>query len=352
MASSDSKSMSEVLTMQKDEANTAFCNFIEDNYEDWIHDPKAKKPLMSNVLMRTKVFPLIKADAPLYFILIDNLRYDQWKMIQGMIEQLFTIEEESTYYSILPTTTAYARNSIFSGLMPKEIAKQYPQYWVEDSDDEGKNNFEEQLLAAQIQRNRLSIKSSYNKITNHAAGTDLLDKMHILKQNQLNVIVYNFVDMLSHARTDAEMIRELAPDEAAYRSITQSWFEHSPLYDMIKIIAEQKGRIVITTDHGTIRVRRPFKIVGDKNVNTNLRYKQGKNLGFDSEKDIMVIRKPENIMLPAPNVSTAYVFARNDFFFAYPNNYNHYVNYFKNTFQHGGISMEEMIIPFIVLNPK
>lgn len=349
----ENKSMGEVIVMQKDEANNNFADFIKDNYEDWLNDEKADKPLMSNQLMKKKVFPLLKENDPLFFVLIDNLRWDQWKIIEPVVAEFFTIEEESPYYSLLPTTTAYARNAIFSGLMPDAMAKQHPNLWVNDDDDEGKNNNEDQFLAAQLTRNRLNHKFSYHKILNTQQGRDLVDKIHSLRNNALNVIVYNFVDMLSHARTDTAMIRELAPDESAYRSLTRSWFEHSPLLDMLKKIADLGCRVVITTDHGTIRVKKPFKIIGDKNVNTNLRYKHGKNLGFDEKGDeVFVCRKPEAFHLPKPNVSTAYVFTTGDNFFAYPNNYNYYVNYYKDTFQHGGVSLEEIIIPFVQLSPK
>lgn len=346
----ENKSMSEVLEMQKDEANNNFSKFIMDNYEDWLNDPKMDKPLLSHQLMKKKVFPLITED-PLFFILIDNLRYDQWKMLESSISEYFNVEEESTYYSILPTTTAYARNAIFSGMMPTEMVKYHPDLWVNDDEEEGRNNNEQEYLSRQLQKNNLKLKFSYNKILNINQGKSLNENFNNLLNNQLNVVVYNFVDMLSHARTDMAMIRELAPDESAYRSLTTSWFLHSPLLELIKRISEKKAKLVITTDHGTIRVKRPFKIIGDRNVNSNLRYKQGKNLGFEDD-NVMVVRKPERLMLPKLNVSTAYVFALRDYFFAYPNNFNYYVNYYKDTFQHGGISLEEMIIPFIYLTPK
>jgi CheY-like chemotaxis protein len=348
----ENKSMGEVIVMQKDEANSNFSKFIIDNYESWLNDAKVDSPLMSHQLMKKKVLPLLKDNDPLFFVLIDNLRYDQWKIIEPIVNDYFSVEEETTYFSILPTTTAYARNAIFSGQMPSEMAKQSPDLWVNDDDDDGKNNNEDKFLAQQLQRARLPHKFSYHKILNTGQGKDLLDKLHNLKSNALNVIVYNFVDMLSHARTDTAMIRELAPDESAYRSLTKSWFEHSPLLEMLRKMAEMKCRVIITTDHGTIRVKRPFKIVGDKNVNTNLRYKHGKNLGFDTSNDVFVTRKPESFFLPKPNVSTAYVFTTGDYFFAYPNNFNYYVNYYKDTFQHGGISLEEVIIPFIQLSPR
>ncbi|KAA9349060.1 T9SS response regulator signal transducer PorX [Larkinella humicola] len=346
------KSMGEVFNMQKSEANATFCKFVMNNYEDWLNEPKGDKPVMSHQLMRKKVFPLIEQNNPLFFVLIDNLRYDQWKVIEPILSEYFTVEEESSYYSILPTTTAFARNAIFSGMMPSEMEKKHPDLWVNDDNEEaGLNNNEDQFLKRQIDSSRLNIRFSYNKILNINQGKHLVDNFSNLMQNDLNVIVYNFVDMLSHARTDMAMIKELAPDEAAYRSITRSWFNHSPLLELVRKISEKNGRLIITTDHGMIRVQKPAKIVGYRDTNTNLRYKQGKNLGFD-DNHLFVCRKPENFFLPRIHVSTAYVFTLEDYFFAYPNNYNYYVNYYRDTFQHGGVSLEEMIIPFVYLKPK
>ncbi len=347
----DNKDMAEVLEMQKVEANTNFCRFVKRNYESWLNDPNAPKPLLSHQVMKKKVFPEITKGIPCFMILVDNLRYDQWKVLKPIFEEFFNVEKEESYYSILPTTTAYARNAFFSGMMPSEMAKTNPDIWVGDDEDEGKNNFEDEFLSRQIRRNNLSIKHSYNKIKKTEEGRDLVDSVNNLHTNDFNVIVYNFVDMLSHARTDMAMIRELAPDESAYRSLTKSWFLHSPLLDIIKKIAEKKVKLIITTDHGTIRVKRPFKIIGDRNVNTNLRYKQGKNLNFDGGK-VLEATKPDRFFLPKSNVSTSYVFALEDQFFAYPNNYNYYVNMYKDTFQHGGVSLEEMIIPLIFLTSK
>lgn len=351
MDKADNKSMYEVLETQKTEADSYFCRFIMDNYEDWLNDPKSDRPLLSNQLMKKKVFPLLSNTVPVFFILIDNLRLDQWRMIEPYVSELFNIEEDSSYYSILPTTTAYARNGIFAGLMPSEIEKTYPQWWVHDEDEEGKNNNEDKLLEAQLKRNRLEAKSSYTKILNQQAGKAFLDNLPNLMKNQLNAVVYNFVDMLSHARTDAAVIKELASDESAYRSITQSWFLHSTLYEALKYLAEKKVRVVVTTDHGTKRVKNPIKIVGERDTNTNLRYKHGRNLAVD-EKAVFITRKPENFFLPRRNVSTAYVFAYEDSFLAYPNNYNYFVNYYKDTFQHGGVSLEEIIIPYASMVSK
>ena len=344
-------SMGEVLDMQKSEANSNFAKFIMNSYEDWLNDPKSEKPLLSHQLMKKKIFPLINETEPVFFFLIDNLRFDQWKMLEKTLINYYNVEEESTYYSILPTTTAFARNAIFSGMLPSDMEKYHSDIWVNESEDEGMNLHEDEFLKRQLQKNKIEVKSSYHKILNINQGKALLENLNNLMSTPLNVIVYNFVDMLSHARTDMQMIQELAPDESAYRSLTTSWFQHSPLLEMLKKLSDQKVQVVITTDHGTVRVKRPFKIIGDKNTNTNLRYKAGKNLGFE-EKDVLLTRKPEKFFLPKNNVSTAYVFTTGDYFFAYPNNYNYYVNYYKDTFQHGGISMEEMIIPFIKLSPK
>jgi hypothetical protein len=287
----------------------------------------------------------------MFFIVIDNLRFDQWKTIQPIITDYYKVEDEDIYFSILPTATHYARNSIFAGLMPSEIEKLLPKYWLNEDEEGGKNMHEEALLGEQLKRLGMNIKFSYNKITNLASGKKLNENLKNLMSNKLNVIVYNFVDMLSHARTDMEVIRELADDEPAYRSITQSWFEHSPLLDIIKKAAELKVPVVISTDHGTIRVKDPVQVVGDRDTTTNLRYKQGRNLRYNP-KEVFEITDPQKGFLPKLNVSTRYIFSKGEQFFAYPNNYNYYVNFYRNTFQHGGISMEEMMIPVIKLMPK
>jgi CheY-like chemotaxis protein len=352
---SQDKNMEEVFITQKNEANANFCKFITENYEDWLNDPTADRPVLSHQLLKRKVFPLMKQTEPLFFILIDNFRYDQWKTVEPLLNELFTTEEESSYYSILPTTTSFARNALFAGLMPSEIERQYPQLWINDENtpdgEEGLNKHEEELLKKQFERNRMQVKFSYNKIINQNHAKTLLENLPNLWKNHLNVVVFNFVDMLSHARTSMNMIKELAPDEAAYRSITKSWFQHSPIMDFLQKIAEKKGRIVITTDHGMIRVQKPLKVVGYRETNTNLRYKQGKNLGYD-RNHLFECRRPERLFLPKMNVSTTYLFSLEDHFFAYPNNFNQYVQMYRDTFQHGGVSIEEIIIPFVFMKAK
>lgn len=344
-------SMSDVLRMQKNEANVAFGKFIESHYINWLNGKDKDAPIQSHTLLKNKMMPLLDKEGPLFFMLIDNLRYDQWKILQPVISQYFKVETEELFYSILPTATQYARNAIFAGLLPSEIEKRFPNLWLNDEEEGGKNMHEEEFLGAHLKRVGKDVRFSYNKITNLNQGKKLAESLSNLMQNRLNVIVYNFVDMLSHARTEMEVIRELADDDAAYRSITLSWFEHSPLHDMMKQIAEKGARMVITTDHGTIKVTEPSKVVGDRNVNTNLRYKQGKSLDY-VKRDVFEIRNPADAFLPKQHVSTAFIFAKEDKFFAYPNNYNHYVNYYRNTFQHGGISLEEMIIPYVTLSAK
>lgn len=345
------ESMHEILAMQKQEANVAWGKFVERNYIDWLNGKDKNPPTLSHTLLKNKLAPELEKEGTVFFLLIDNLRYDQWKVLQPVLAQYFKVEKEEVFCAILPTATQYARNALFAGLLPSEIEKKFPSLWKNDDDEGGKNMHEEEFLAANLKRMNKDVKFSYNKITNHAAGKKLNENFANLLNNKLNVIVYNFVDMLSHARTEMEVIRELADDEAAYRSLTLSWFEHSPLQDIIKQIAEKKCRMIITTDHGTIKVTEPSKVVGDRNVNTNLRYKQGKSLDY-VKKDVFEVRNPADVYLPKNNVSTAYIFAKQDYFFAYPNNYNHYVTYYRNTFQHGGISLEEMIIPYIVLSAK
>ncbi|MFT5642149.1 MAG: CheY-like chemotaxis protein [Cyclobacteriaceae bacterium] len=347
----EDKSMLEVLNTQKYEANKMFSNYVTNEYEEWMSNPNIERPLMSHQLLKKKVFPELDSHESVFLIVIDNLRYDQWEILEPEISAFFNIVEKDNYFSILPTTTAYARNSLFAGMTPLDISMKHPDYWVGEDEDEGKNKFEEELLGVNLKNSNRDIKYSYNKIIKTQDGKNLVDRAKNLLNNDLNAIVYNFVDMLSHARTDMQMIRELAPDESAYRSLTKSWFLHSSLFDLLKFLSNEKVKVVITTDHGTIRVKRPFKIIGDRNTNTNLRYKQGKNLNF-KEDGVFFSRNPENLRLPKLNVSTSYAFSREDFFFAYPNNYNYYVNFYKDTFQHGGISMEEMIIPYVILEPK
>ncbi|MDR0428007.1 MAG: PglZ domain-containing protein [Dysgonamonadaceae bacterium] len=343
--------MSDLLQTQKQEANQLFGKFIRKNYERWITHPESlDRPLLSPDIFKTKLFPLLDEGEEVFFVLIDNFRLDQWRAVKDILAEFFTFNED-LYFSILPTVTQYARNSIFSGLMPTQIESMFPELWVDEESEEGKNLNEAPLIKTQIERFRKNYTFSYHKINDSYYGEKFLNNFARLKQYQLNVIVLNFVDMLSHARTESKMVRELASTEAAYRSLTRSWFKHSTARELFRKIAERGCKVILTTDHGTIRVNEPLKVVGDRNTNTNLRYKLGKKLAYNP-KEVYEIKDPQKLGLPAPNVSSKYIFALNDCFFVYPNNYNYYVSYYKDTFQHGGISMEEMMIPLIALEAK
>ncbi len=351
LASAATTGMDEMLELQRREANAEFGKWMRRRYEQWAADPEAPgRPLMSPEVMPRCVMPLLADGQKVFMILIDNFRLDQWATVKPLLAEMFNLEE-SLYTSILPTATQYARNAIFSGLMPLQIATLFPDLWVDEESEEGKNLNESPLIATLFERYRRRVRFSYNKINDSAGAERLLRDFASLEDNDLNVIVVNFIDMLSHARTESKMIRELAKTDAAYRSITESWFRHSPVLELFRRIAARGHRVVLTTDHGTIRVEQPVKVVGDRNTNTNLRYKLGRNLDYDSRR-VYEIRDPKRAGLPAPNLSTAYIFALGRDFLAYPNNYNYYVQYYTGTFQHGGISMEEMLVPLITMTPK
>ncbi|MCM5663198.1 T9SS response regulator signal transducer PorX [Galbibacter mesophilus] len=341
--------MTEILESQKVEANSQFAKFIEKNYEHWFNGDEA--PTMSHTLFKNLIVKEIDKKSPTLLVVVDNLRYDQWKAFEGTVSNYYKKEKEQPYFSILPTATQYARNAIFSGLMPSEMERLHPNLWKNDTDDGGKNLHEEDFLKDQIRRLGLDITWEYHKVSSLKLGKQLAQNFKSQKENDLTVVVYNFVDMLSHSKTEMEVVKELASNDKAYRSLTESWFKNSPLLDIIQQAQQLGFKLIITTDHGTINVKAPSKVIGDRDTSLNLRYKTGRSLSF-IEKEVYAARNPKNIHLPSINMSSSFIFAKNDLFFAYPNNYNHYVSYYKNTYQHGGISLEEMIIPFVVLNPR
>lgn len=349
LSSADS-GMTEMLQMQKEEANNAFAKFVRKNYLTWVAPGTTQRPLMSPDIFKNRVFPAVNNGEKVFLVVIDNFRYDQWRTLAQDIGEMFNVDEDM-YMSILPTATQYARNAIFSGLMPEQIERMFPDLWVDEDEEEGKNINEEPLVRTQIERYRRHDSFSYHKINDSAGAERLIERLGELTKNDINVIVVNFIDMLSHARTESKMVRELANNESAYRSITLSWFRHSVVGELLKALTQTDCTVILTTDHGSIRASKPIKIIGDRNTNTNLRYKLGKNLNCQS-KEVFVVKNPHEAQLPAPNLSTSYVFATGNSFLAYPNNYNYYVSYYKDTFQHGGISMEEMLIPLVTLKKR
>ena len=347
---SDTPQMKDILNMQKQEANSEFSKFLIKRYEDWIVNQDG--PIMSHQLMKEKVFPSMEDNKPTIFLLLDNLRYDQWKIIEPILMENFRVDDEDFFYSILPTSTQYSRNSIFAGMLPNDIYKHYKDLWVFDHEKDGKNNHEAELLNKQVDRLvKKPLKTHYIKVTNAQKAKQFSDNIHNYLNNDLTVVVYNFIDMMSHARTEMEVLKELAGDEKAYRSLTRSWFLNSPLWLSLQKIADKDIQLFVTTDHGTIRVNQPSKVVGDRETTTNLRYKTGRSLKYNN-KDVLAVANPETIGLPKVNISSSYIFGKPDVYFLYPNNYNYYNNFYRDTFQHGGISLEEVICPFVRLSSK
>jgi CheY-like chemotaxis protein len=347
---STDEGMREVLKMQESDANRAFSKFIEKNYINWFLPNTKEKPLMSASLMSRKVFPLLGARSPLFFIVVDNMRLDQWLDMSAEISSFYRVSTEELYSSILPTATQYSRNAIFAGLMPSTISDMTPEYWIKDFEDEGKNQFEDKLFERQLQRAGITCKWSYNKIISEADGRSINDRLSQFMSNDLNILVYNFMDLLSHARTDVGLIREMTGDEAAWLSLTHAWFIHSPLIELLRALAEKKITVVLTTDHGAIRVQKPVKVVGDRSTSMNLRYKTGRNLDYNP-RDVFELKNPVTAGLPMTNISSRYIFARENDYLIYPNNFNQVASYYKDTLQHGGISMQEMLIPVVTLEP-
>lgn len=345
------KGMEQILNMQKTDANIAFSKFIKKNYSEWFSGNNEDAPILSHNIFQKQLFPILEENNQVVVFLIDNLRYDQWKTIESALNSIYKTEKEELFYSILPTATQFARNAMFAGLMPAQIEQVHPKLWVNEGEENGKNDFEKELLELQMQRMGVKKTLFYEKFQNIEKGKKIKQSFSEILNHELSVIVINFVDILSHTRTEMNMIKELIHDEVTYRSLTLSWFEHSPLFELIKALSERKLTMVFTTDHGSIRVNNAVKIVGDKNISSNLRYKQGKLLKYNP-KELFEMKIPEKVLLPKLNVSSSYIFAQNNDFFAYPNKFNHYAMFYKDSFQHGGVSLEEMIIPFAVIMPK
>ena len=351
LAETDDPGLRDVLVYQKNEANQEFSKFVRRNYYDWINNRSKDTPVMSHTLMRTNVFPVVDAHPKTTLLLIDNFRYDQWRSISSLLRGYYDVALDDFYCAILPTATQYARNAVFAGLMPRAIDKLMPRKWLNDNEEGGKNQYEEHFLQRLMAQNGKNYKYTFDKLVRPEAGRKLVENIRRIYDADFSVIVYNFLDILSHARTETDIIRELTEDEASFRSLTRSWFEHSDLFTLLKLLAERGHTVIITSDHGTIRVDNPVRVTGDRETSANLRYKTGRNLAYNS-REVYEVTRPEDIQLPSSNLTSSYIFAYNRDFLVYNNDANRYIRYYRNTFQHGGISMEEMIVPYIVLSPK
>jgi CheY-like chemotaxis protein len=347
---SGDEALQQVLQDQFQQANQAFGRFIGQEYKSWLKRDEAKHPTLSPDLLKRKVFPHLENGETVVFFLIDCMRYDQWLLFQKVLNDFYTIETDF-YYSILPTATPYSRNSIYSGLFPLEIQRRYPQLWETGQDESSLNRHEQVLLEKNLGRHGLHNVVKYEKIIQPEDGNRLVNKMANYTQTPLTTIIYNFVDTLVHSRSDSEVLKQLAPDVSAFRSLTEAWFQHSSLFKMLRELSNEDVTVVISTDHGSIRAMRDTKVFGDRDAATNLRYKYGRNLKAQ-ENAAIFIDKPENYQLPVEPPANSFIIAKEDYYFVYPNNYNKFQNRYRDTFQHGGASMEEMILPVATLTPR
>jgi CheY-like chemotaxis protein len=332
--------------------NLDFGRFIEREYAGWVHGG-VDRPLLSSDVVAHAVAPLLKRGQRVVLIVIDCLRLDQWLMLESLLEEHFEIRREH-YCSILPTATPYSRNAIFAGLLPAELHRRHPELWQENTDDDRtRNRYERQLLDLQLDRLRCrpTRPVKYFKISDAEEAQQMRRQTSTFAGLGLAALVYNFIDILAHGRSESELLQELAPDEAAFRAVMKAWFTHSPLYEMLRGLAHQDGTVVITTDHGAVLARRASKVHGNRDTSTNLRYKYGLNLNCDP-KEAVILRDPKSFMLPADGVNKNYILAREDYFFVYPTRFHAYERQFRGSFQHGGISIEEMVLPLATLTPR
>ena len=347
------EAFSQLLQTQRDEANALFAKFVERNYLDWMAN-EAGAPLQAHRFLKRILFPALTQGQRVLLLVLDNLRWDQWKVLQPLLEAEGHVREEGFHASLLPTATQYARNALFAGMTPLGISKRFPEYWVEDraETESGRNNFEEALLGAQLQTHGLGqIDWAYAKLTHAGSERKFAGQWPNLKKKQLVALVVNFIDMLSHAKAEQSIVRDLASDDAGYRALTKTWWERSPLREVVDQALASGMEVLVTTDHGTVLVKEPVKLTGERDLTTNLRFKQGRGVQVNL-KEAVVFDTPEKMGLPNRALGEKVYFARGSDFFAYPNQYNYYVQHFRNTYQHGGVSLEEMAVPYAWLTRK
>lgn len=345
--------LKQTITEQRRDCNVGFSKFVEKNYLGWVNY-KTDKPVLSNEVIEKYVIPELSENSSVFFFVVDCMRLDQWLVMEKFLNNYYRMSKQY-YYSILPTATPYSRNAIFAGLFPSELEKHYPALWRSSDDDENsKNNFEKEFLRKLLERKKVKLRNElkYTKIMDSDFSRGVESKIMSYCNNHLNAIVINFVDMIAHSRSDNAILKEIAPDESAFRSLTSSWFEHSSFFGMLRQLSQKKNiKIIITTDHGSIRCLHGVKALGDRESSPNLRYKYGRNVKSDSRNSIM-IKNPAEYKLPLRNGIVNYIIAKEDFYFVYPTDYHKYLNQYNDTFQHGGISMEEVILPVISLETK
>ncbi len=343
--------LSQTIQDQQHECNHAFGRYIQAHYEEWVNGNE--HPVLSTDIIREYVAPLLKKGEKVLFILIDNLRLDQWLTIEPLVYDLFSVTRQH-YFSILPTATPYSRNAIFAGLFPGDIAARYPKFWGEGEDDESsRNRHESQFLLDQLRRLNLHLETEpkYVKVLDPEEAKNLVRNIKSYFSSSLVSMVFNFVDILSHRRSDSQILREIVPDEAAYRSLTRTWFEHSSLFKILQSASKSGIKVILTTDHGSIRAMRGSTVYADKETSTNLRYKYGRGIRGDN-KQLIEVKDPRRYGLPARGINTNYLIAKEDYYFVYPTNYHRYLALYRDSFQHGGVSLEEMILPVVTLEPR
>ena len=343
----------EMLRQVRLEADRRFARWIEKIYPLWIESPPESRPLLSMSVVDKWLLPLLNDKKPVLFLVIDCLRLDQWLVLEPLLAEHFEIERKH-YFSILPSATPYSRNAIFSGFLPVEIEQLHPDLWSRGDEDEASSNrFERQFLEELLERRgvKLQREMRYIKVLEQEEAAEFERRVRDYLHTPLTAMVYNFVDILLHTRQSVEVLKEMLPDEAAFRSVTAAWFKHSSLFRIIQAYGEIGGTVLITSDHGSIIGRRGTKVIGDRQTSTSLRYKHGRNLKCDNRHAIR-IKEPVKWGLPQRGVNTEYLLSKEDYFFVYPTNYHKYLEIYRGSFQHGGISLDEMVLPVVTLRGK